>query len=136
MRLFIFESEANTGLGLRAFAGDAAGRKLPDQFGPWRQIGAVRSESAPPYNLSRDTIETAISAFVKQGYRGRITRSLDQTPVRAASRDNGLPSRRGGTARCFRGLCLPAFTWPLSARDRPRTARRESRARPTDLPCA
>jgi hypothetical protein len=47
VRLFIFESEANTGLGLRAFAGDAAGRKLPDQFGPWRQIGAVRSESAP-----------------------------------------------------------------------------------------
>ena len=47
MRLFIFKSEANTGLGLRAFAGDAAGRKLPDQFGPWRQIGAVRSESAP-----------------------------------------------------------------------------------------
>jgi len=47
VRLFIFELEANTGLGLRAFAGDAAGRKLPDQFGPWRQIGAVRSESAP-----------------------------------------------------------------------------------------
>lgn len=60
MRLFIFESDANTGLGLRAFAGDAAGRKLPDQFSPWRQIGAVRPESAPPYNLSRDTIETAI----------------------------------------------------------------------------
>jgi hypothetical protein len=40
VRLFIFESEANTGLGLRAFARDAAGRKLPDQFGPWRQIGA------------------------------------------------------------------------------------------------
>jgi hypothetical protein len=47
VRLSIFESEANTGLGLRALAGDAAGRKLPDQFGPWRQIGAVRSESAP-----------------------------------------------------------------------------------------
>jgi len=38
MRLFIFESEANTGL--RAFAGDAAGRKLPDQFRPWREIGS------------------------------------------------------------------------------------------------
>ncbi len=59
MRLFIFKSEVNTGL--RAFAGDAAGRKLPDQFSPWRQIGAVRPESAPPYNLSRDTIEEAIS---------------------------------------------------------------------------
>jgi len=69
MRLFIFESDASAGLGLRAFAGDAAGRKLPDQFGPWRQIGAVRSESAPPYNLSRDTIETAISAHGFQLWR-------------------------------------------------------------------
>ena len=67
MRLFIFESDANTSL--RAFAGDAAGRDLPDQFGPWRQIGAVRSENAPPYNLSRDTIETAISAHGFQLWR-------------------------------------------------------------------
>jgi hypothetical protein len=67
MRLFIFESETNTGL--RAFAGDAAGRNLPDQFRPWRQIGAVRSESAPPYNLSRDTIEKALSAHGFQLWR-------------------------------------------------------------------
>jgi hypothetical protein len=67
MRLFIFQSEAN--ISLRAFAGNAAGRELPDQFGPWRQIGAVRSESAPPYNLSRDTIETAISAHGFQLWR-------------------------------------------------------------------
>jgi hypothetical protein len=64
MRLFIFESETNTDL--RAFVGDAAGRNLPDQFRPWREIGAVRSESAPPYNLSRDTIEKAIDA---QGFQ-------------------------------------------------------------------
>jgi hypothetical protein len=69
MRLFIFESDASAGLDLRAFAGDAAGRKLPDQFGPWRQIGAVRSENAPPYNLSRDTIEKAISAHGFQLWR-------------------------------------------------------------------
>jgi len=67
MRLFIFQSDANTGL--RAFAGDAAGRNLPDQFGPWREIGAVRSESAPPYNLSRDTIEKAISTHGFQLWR-------------------------------------------------------------------
>ena len=60
MRLFIFESNAKTGL--RAFVGDVAGRNLPDQFSPWRQIGAVASGNAPPYNLSRDTIEKAISA--------------------------------------------------------------------------
>jgi hypothetical protein len=67
MRLFIFKSEVNTGL--RAFAGDAAGRKLPDQFSPWRQIGAVRPESAPPYKLSRDTIEEAIGAHGFQLWR-------------------------------------------------------------------
>ena len=67
MRLFIFESNGDTSL--RAFAGDAAGRKLPDQFSPWRQIGAVRSENAPPYNLSRDTIEKAINAHGFQLWR-------------------------------------------------------------------
>jgi hypothetical protein len=51
---------------LRAFTGDVAGRKLPDQFSPWQQIGAVRPESAPPYNLSRDLIEKAINA---QGFQ-------------------------------------------------------------------
>ncbi len=70
MRLFIFESNEDTSL--RAFAGDAAGRKLPDQFSPWRQIGAVRSENAPPYNLSRDTIEKAISAHGFQLWRLKL----------------------------------------------------------------
>jgi hypothetical protein len=42
VRLFIFESDANTGLGLRAFAGDAAGRKLPDQLVPGGKL--VRSD--------------------------------------------------------------------------------------------
>jgi hypothetical protein len=67
VRLFIFESNANAGL--RAFAGDVAGRKLPDQFSPWRQIGAVRPENAPPYNLSRNTIEKAINAHGFQLWR-------------------------------------------------------------------
>jgi hypothetical protein len=64
VRLFIFESNENTSL--RAFTGDVAGRKLPDQFSPWRQIGAVASGKAPPYNLSRHTIEQAINA---QGFQ-------------------------------------------------------------------
>jgi small subunit ribosomal protein S21 len=67
VRLFIFESNAKTGL--RAFVGDVAGRNLPDQFSPWRQIGAVASGNAPPYNLSRDTIEKAISAHGFQLWR-------------------------------------------------------------------
>jgi len=60
VRLFIFESNAYTGL--RAFVGDVAGRSLPEQFSPWRQIGAVASGNAPRYKLSRDMIERAISA--------------------------------------------------------------------------
>lgn len=67
MRLFIFRSEASSGL--RAFAGDAAGRDLPEQFRPWREIGVVRPESAPPFNLSRDTIEQAISSHGFQLWR-------------------------------------------------------------------
>jgi hypothetical protein len=67
MRLFIFESNANTGL--RAFAGDVAGRNLPDQFSPWRHIGAVASGHAPPYNLSRKKIEKAIGAHGFQLWR-------------------------------------------------------------------
>ena len=67
MRLFIFESNANTGL--RAFVGDVAGRNLPDQFSPWRQIGAVASGKAPPYNLSRATIGKAIGAHGFQLWR-------------------------------------------------------------------
>jgi hypothetical protein len=46
-----------------------AGRKLPDQFSPWRQIGAVRAENAPPYNLSHDLIEKAINAHGFQLWR-------------------------------------------------------------------
>jgi hypothetical protein len=69
MRLYIFRSEAS--IGLRAFVGDAAGRKLPDQFGPWHQIGGVRPEDAPPYKLSRDTIEKAIDTVGFQLWRLR-----------------------------------------------------------------
>ena len=67
MRLFIFESSANTRL--RAFAGDAAGLKLPDRFSPWRQISVARPENAFPHNLSRDTIEKAINAHGFQLWR-------------------------------------------------------------------
>jgi hypothetical protein len=65
VRLFIFESNA----GLRAFTGDVEGRKLPDQFSPWRQIGAVRPENPPPYNLSRDLIEKAVNTHGFQLWR-------------------------------------------------------------------
>jgi hypothetical protein len=67
MRFFIFQSDA--GAGLRAFAGDPAGRDLPEQFGPWREIGVVRPDSSPPFNLSRATIEKAISSHGFQLWR-------------------------------------------------------------------
>ncbi|EJW10383.1 hypothetical protein A33M_4481 [Rhodovulum sp. PH10] len=60
MRLFMFESE--TAHDLRAFAGDSAGSKLPEKFGPWHATGIVRPDRDPPHKLSRATIEKAIEA--------------------------------------------------------------------------
>jgi hypothetical protein len=57
MRIYIFKSEQRE---LRAFAGDPAGSKLPQQHGPWTAIGVVRPEVDPPHKLSRAAIERAI----------------------------------------------------------------------------
>jgi hypothetical protein len=59
MRFFIFKSDANPDL--RAFGGDLAGTRLPSQFSPWHAVGAVAPDRAPPHNLSREVIETAIN---------------------------------------------------------------------------
>jgi hypothetical protein len=59
MRIFIFKSQANSAL--RAFAGDPGGQKLPSKFGPWHAIGVIREDKAPPFSVSRDTIEKAIA---------------------------------------------------------------------------
>ena len=67
MRLFIFRSEVNPDLG--AFGGDLAGFQLPDQFKPWRAVGAVAPDRDPPYKLSRDVIEAAIKARGFQLFR-------------------------------------------------------------------
>jgi len=58
MRIYIFKSD--TRKELRAFAGDLAGSKLPQQHGPWTAIGVVRAEADPPHNFSRMKIERAI----------------------------------------------------------------------------
>jgi hypothetical protein len=58
VRLFIFKSE--TRKQLLAFAGDPAGSRLPQNHGPWTATGIVGATSAPPHNISRDTIEEAI----------------------------------------------------------------------------
>ena len=59
MKLYIFKSDTKEGL--RAFSDDSAGGKLPDQFRPWRAIGVVRPDRAPPHDFARATIEQAIT---------------------------------------------------------------------------
>jgi hypothetical protein len=59
MRIFIFKSAAKSGL--RAFAGEAGGQKLPTNLGPWHAIGVIREDKTPPFNVSRDVIEKAIT---------------------------------------------------------------------------
>jgi hypothetical protein len=73
MRLFIFKSEAKPGL--LAFGGDLMGSQLPKQFKPWRAIGAVGPDRAPPHELSRDVIETAIK---DQGFQLWRMKKKDQ----------------------------------------------------------
>jgi hypothetical protein len=58
MRLYVFKSQAKNGL--RAFAGDLKGSKLPDQYGPWRAVGAVAPDKDPPHALPRARIEKSI----------------------------------------------------------------------------
>jgi hypothetical protein len=60
MRIYIFKSETRNNL--LAFAGDLMGSKLPENHGPWVATGAIGPDKAPPHNLSRDTIESAIGA--------------------------------------------------------------------------
>jgi hypothetical protein len=77
MRIFIFKSEASPDL--RAFSGDLAGAELPDQFRPWRAIGAIAPDRDPPHNLSRDTIEAAIKNDGFQLWRFSKKRSSPQS---------------------------------------------------------
>jgi len=69
MRFYIFKSE--TRKELRAFAGDQAGSKLPENHGPWTVTGVVAAENAPPHNFSREAIEEAIEGEGFQLWRLR-----------------------------------------------------------------
>ena len=64
MNIYIFKSETKSEL--RAFAGDAVGSKLPDQFRPWHATGVVSAGKALPHQISRATVEDAIEA---QGFQ-------------------------------------------------------------------
>lgn len=67
MRIYIFKSESKSGL--RAFAGDLKGDKLPKNHGPWTATGVIGPDKAAPHNLSRDAIEEAIDAVGFQLWR-------------------------------------------------------------------
>jgi len=67
MNIYIFKSEGKSGL--RAFAGDAQGSKLPDQFRPWHAVGVVSAGKALPHKLSRATVENAIETHGFQLWR-------------------------------------------------------------------
>jgi hypothetical protein len=69
MRIYIFKSETNKGL--RAFAGDLTGTKLPQSHGPWTAYGVIGDDREPPYNLSREVIEEAINSEGFQLWRLR-----------------------------------------------------------------
>jgi hypothetical protein len=58
MKLYIFQSEMKGEL--RAFCADIAGSKLPDRFRPWRAIGVVRADAAPPHKFPRGEIEKSV----------------------------------------------------------------------------
>jgi hypothetical protein len=64
VRLYMFTSQSRADL--HAFAGDEAGSKLPEKFGPWGLTGTVGLRSAPPHKFSRVAIEQAIS---KEGFQ-------------------------------------------------------------------
>jgi hypothetical protein len=78
MRIFIFKSDSSDGL--RAFAGDGAGSRLPNQFAPWHVVGVVAEERDPPHKLPRDEIERAI---VAQGFQLWRLKSKSKPSVKA-----------------------------------------------------
>ena len=58
MRIFAFASETRSGL--RAFAGDKAGSRLPAKVGPWRLLFGSAPGSHLPHGISRASMEQAI----------------------------------------------------------------------------
>jgi hypothetical protein len=67
MHIYIFKSGAKSGL--RAFAGDAAGSRLPDGHGPWHAVGVIRPDKDPPHSFARSDIERAIDSDGYQLWR-------------------------------------------------------------------
>ncbi len=67
LKLFMFASQTKPDL--HAFAGESAGSRLPEKFGPWTATGVVRADQAPPHRFSRGDIEKTIEADGYQLWR-------------------------------------------------------------------
>jgi hypothetical protein len=67
VRIFIFKSETRPDL--QAFAGDEAGRKLPEHHGPWTATAVIGTTGALPHNISRNAVEGAIGMHGFQLWR-------------------------------------------------------------------
>ena len=67
MRIFMFTSSAVADL--HAFAGDQAGTKLPQKYGPWGLSGTLTARQVPPHKFSRRVIEQAVDTTGFQLWR-------------------------------------------------------------------
>jgi hypothetical protein len=83
MRIYMFKSETNTEL--FAFAGEASGSKLPDQFRPWHTTGIIYDGKAPPHGLPRAPIERAINERGFQLWRMKVKTETETATEKAAS---------------------------------------------------
>lgn len=79
MQIYMFASEA--GSNLRAFAGDPAGSKLPENHGPWAAVGSLRSDQHPPHQFSRAKIEQAIKFVGFQLWRMKLSSEKQVEPA-------------------------------------------------------
>jgi hypothetical protein len=84
MQIYMFTSQSTSNL--RAFAGDAAGSKLPPRHGPWNADGTIRSGEHPPHRFSRAKIEQAIKfdGFQLWRMKPEDTKPADDTRPQAA----------------------------------------------------
>ena len=76
-RIYLFKSESNKGL--RAFAADLDGSKLPSRHGPWSAIGSVAAHKDLPHGLPRAAVERALDGAGFQLWRLKPTEEESPT---------------------------------------------------------
>ncbi len=76
--LFFYSLEKSEGLLLLLRRPNGEG--LRDQFSPWQALGVLRGDQKPPYGLSRQAIESGLTA---KGYQ--LLRKRKKTPATATA---------------------------------------------------